>query len=80
MRVFTFGNGEAEGDGEMVVTLGAKGAGLAAMSLMGVPVPPGFTVPPMGPEVIPRTAEALPEDLVREIDRGIAHIEAITGL
>ena len=80
MRVFTFGNGQAEGDGSMVATLGGKGAGLAAMSAMGVPVPPGFTVPPMGPDLIPQTSSALPEALVNEIDRGLAHIESLTGL
>ena len=43
-RVYTFGNGEAEGNGEMRNLLGGKGANLAEMNLIGIPVPPGFTV------------------------------------
>ena len=43
-RVFSFGNRKADGDGEMKNLLGGKGAGLAEMNLLGVPVPPGFTI------------------------------------
>ncbi|MDR2042709.1 MAG: pyruvate, phosphate dikinase [Tannerella sp.] len=43
-RVYTFGNGEAEGRAEMKNLLGGKGANLAEMNLIGVPVPPGFTI------------------------------------
>jgi pyruvate,orthophosphate dikinase len=43
-RVYTFGNGQAEGKAEMRNLLGGKGANLAEMNLIGVPVPPGFTV------------------------------------
>lgn len=42
-RVYTFGNKEAEGKAEMKNLLGGKGANLAEMNLIGVPVPPGFT-------------------------------------
>src|SRR5579875_3865891 len=42
--VYGFGGGEAEGDGGMGELLGGKGAGLAEMSRIGLPVPPGFTV------------------------------------
>ena len=42
--VYTFGDGKAEGDASMRETLGGKGANLAEMSSIGVPVPPGFTI------------------------------------
>ena len=44
IRVYTFGNGKAEGKAEMKNLLGGKGANLAEMNLIGVPVPPGFTI------------------------------------
>ena len=43
-RVYTFGNGQAEGNAQMREELGGKGANLAEMNLLGVPVPPGFTI------------------------------------
>ena len=43
-RVYTFGNGNAEGKADMRNLLGGKGANLAEMNLIGVPVPPGFTI------------------------------------
>src|SRR6185437_15516788 len=43
--VFTFGNGKAEGKAEMRDLLGGKGANLAEMANLGLPVPPGFTIP-----------------------------------
>ena len=43
-RVYTFGNGQAEGRADMRNELGGKGANLAEMNLIGVPVPPGFTI------------------------------------
>ena len=42
--VYTFGNGKAEGNAKMKELLGGKGANLADMNLIGVPVPPGFTI------------------------------------
>ena len=43
-RVYTFGNGQAEGRADMKNLLGGKGANLAEMNLIGIPVPPGFTI------------------------------------
>ena len=43
-RIYTFGNGQAEGKADMRNLLGGKGANLAEMNLIGVPVPPGFTI------------------------------------
>ena len=42
--IYTFGNGKAEGRADMRDLLGGKGANLAEMNLIGVPVPPGFTI------------------------------------
>ncbi|HEX8954162.1 MAG TPA: PEP/pyruvate-binding domain-containing protein, partial [Polyangia bacterium] len=42
--VYTFGNGQAEGGEKMKELLGGKGAGLAGMNQLGIPVPPGFTI------------------------------------
>ena len=44
-RVYTFGNGKAEGKADMRNLLGGKGANLAEMNLIGVPVPPGLLLP-----------------------------------
>ena len=43
-RVYTFGDGHAEGNAQMRNLLGGKGANLAEMNLLGMPVPPGFTI------------------------------------
>ena len=43
-RVYTFGDRKAEGNGKMRELLGGKGANLAEMNLLGMPVPPGFTI------------------------------------
>ena len=43
-RIYSFGGGSAEGDRNMKELLGGKGAGLAEMSNIGIPVPPGFTI------------------------------------
>lgn len=80
MRVYTFGNGTAEGLGDMVEQLGGKGAGLAAMSRLGVPVPPGFTLSTAVCRAFYAAGgRALPAEVKHEIERGIAHIEALTG-
>ena len=43
-KIYTFGDGKAEGDASMRNLLGGKGANLAEMNLLGMPVPPGFTI------------------------------------
>lgn len=42
--IYTFGDGKAEGSAAMKNLLGGKGSGLAEMNLIGIPVPPGFTI------------------------------------
>ncbi|MCA9538635.1 MAG: pyruvate, phosphate dikinase [Myxococcales bacterium] len=80
MRVYTFGNGTAEGRGDMVAALGAKGAGLAEMSRLGVPVPPGFTLVADACRAYFAAGRRYPEAIRPEIARGVAHVEAATGL
>ncbi|MCE5205518.1 MAG: pyruvate, phosphate dikinase [Porphyromonadaceae bacterium] len=79
-RVFTFGNGAAEGRADMKNLLGGKGANLAEMNLIGVPVPPGFTITT---EVCTEYNE-LGRDYVvgvlkEEVENGVSHIEKLTG-
>ena len=76
--VYFFGNGKAEGNAEMRDLLGGKGANLAEMTNLGIPVPPGFTI----------STEACthyyanggyPEGLDEEIDRNITNLETAVG-
>lgn len=55
-RVYTFGDGKAEGNAEMRNLLGGKGANLAEMNLLGMPVPPGLQSPPKSATSTPSTA------------------------
>lgn len=72
-RVYTFGNGKAEGRADMRNLLGGKGANLAEMNLIGVPVPPGFTITTdvcseyfeLGKD---KVVELLKEDVLRSIE------------
>lgn len=79
-RVYTFGNGAAEGRADMKNLLGGKGANLAEMNLIGVPVPPGFTITT---EVCTEYNE-LGRDYVvgllkEEVEQAVAQIEELTG-
>jgi len=79
-RVYTFGNGAAEGRADMKNLLGGKGANLAEMNLIGVPVPPGFTITT---EVCTEYNE-LGRDYVisvlkDEVEKAIEEIERLTG-
>jgi pyruvate,orthophosphate dikinase len=79
-RVYTFGNGEAEGRADMRNLLGGKGANLAEMNLIGVPVPPGFTITT---EACTEYNELGKEYVVRvlkdEVEAAIKKIEEIIG-
>src|SRR5690348_17046753 len=74
--VYRFGNGVADGDGDRPDLLGGKGAGLAEMTRLGVPVPPGFTITT---EVCRYWLERgiHPAGLQAEIDSGVAWLENI---
>ena len=77
-RVYTFGNGKAEGRADMRNLLGGKGANLAEMNLIGVPVPPGFTITT---DVCNEYFEKGKEDVVNLLkDDVIASVHHIEGL
>ena len=79
-RVYTFGNKEAEGNGKMRELLGGKGANLAEMNLIGIPVPPGFTITTeVCTEYYQHGKEAVIEMLRPEVEAAIANIEKLTG-
>lgn len=79
-RVYTFGNKQAEGRADMKNLLGGKGANLAEMNLIGVPVPPGFTITTeVCKEYYQYGRENLREILADEVKKGMQHIENIIG-
>ena len=78
--VYTFGNGQAEGRAEMKNLLGGKGANLAEMNLIGVPVPPGFTITTdVCTEFTEKGKEAAFALIENEVQAAVAYIENITG-
>src|ERR1700678_818735 len=77
--VYAFGGGTADGDGKMKDVLGGKGAGLAEMSKAGVPVPPGFTISTDVCNLYFKNNKRVPEEVNREIDHALAHLEKATG-
>ena len=77
--VYRFGGGVSDGGKGDKNLLGGKGANLAEMASIGLPVPPGFTI---STEMCARyydEGEAFPDSLKAEVEQGIAHIEGITG-
>ena len=78
-RVYTFGNKEAEGNGKMRELLGGKGANLAEMNLIGIPVPPGFTITTeVCAEYYKHGKDKIIEMLRPEVEKAIANIERLT--
>ncbi|MDY6879811.1 MAG: pyruvate, phosphate dikinase [Desulfatiglans sp.] len=77
--VYTFGEGKAEGTAEMKNELGGKGANLAEMTNLGIPVPPGFTITTETNAVFFKTNGNLPEEVVDQCKRAMGWIEAIMG-
>ena len=79
-RVYTFGNKLAEGNGKMRELLGGKGANLAEMNLIGIPVPPGFTITTdTCSEYYKEGKERVIELLRPEVEAAIKNIENLTG-
>ena len=77
--VYRFGGGVSDGEAGNKALLGGKGANLAEMASIGLPVPPGFTI---STEMCARyyaEGEAIPDSLRAEVAEGIAHIERVTG-
>ena len=80
-RVYTFGNKQAEGNGKMRELLGGKGANLAEMNLIGIPVPPGFTITTeVCTEYYEKGHDAVVEMIRPEVENAIKGIEKETGM
>ncbi|MBD5328809.1 MAG: pyruvate, phosphate dikinase [Bacteroides sp.] len=79
-KIYTFGGGKAEGNAEMRNLLGGKGANLAEMNLLGMPVPPGFTITTeVCNEYTQYGRDKVVADLQKDVEKAIAHVEELTG-
>ncbi|MFZ5670103.1 MAG: pyruvate, phosphate dikinase [Pseudomonadota bacterium] len=77
--VYSFGGGDAEGDATMKNLLGGKGANLAEMATLGLPVPPGFTITTEACVHYYAHERQYPAELAAQVAAGLAAVEAITG-
>jgi len=77
--VYFFGNGKAEGDKDMKYILGGKGANLAEMTNLGIPVPAGFTISTEVCQYYYSNGNKYPVALEKEVEEGIAALEKTTG-
>ncbi|MGI5863273.1 MAG: PEP/pyruvate-binding domain-containing protein, partial [Myxococcales bacterium] len=77
--VYFFGNGKAEGRGDMKEVLGGKGAGLAEMTSIGLPVPAGFTISVPACEQYYANGRKMPKGLDVEVRANIKKLEKVTG-
>jgi pyruvate,orthophosphate dikinase len=77
--VYLFGNKKADGDGSMKPLLGGKGANLAEMTRIGLPVPPGFTITTEVCTYFYANKRTYPKDLQAQMEAGIANMERIMG-
>ena len=78
--VYTFGAGKAEGKANMKELLGGKGANLAEMNLIGVPVPPGFTITTEACTLYNEKGQEYTFNLIKEeVEKAVAQIEELTG-
>ena len=77
--VYQFGNKKADGDGSMKPLLGGKGANLAEMSRIGLPVPPGFTITTEVCTYYYQNKKTYPKVLDAQAREGVAAIEKIMG-
>src|SRR5947209_17256959 len=77
--VYRFGNGKAEGRADMRNLLGGKGAGLAEMANLGLPVPPGFTITTEGCTYFYAHDHRYPADLKEQVADALADVETAIG-
>ena len=77
--VYTWGAGKADGDGSMKALLGGKGANLAEMTRIGLPVPPGFTITTDVCTYYYANKRTYPSTLQSEMEKGVANMEKIMG-
>jgi pyruvate,orthophosphate dikinase len=78
-RIYSFGGGSAEGDRNMKELLGGKGAGLAEMSNIGIPVPPGFTITTEVCTEYYASGKKMPKGLDREVALAMKKVEKLAG-
>ncbi|MDP7137215.1 MAG: pyruvate, phosphate dikinase [SAR324 cluster bacterium] len=78
-RIYTFGNRQAEGSKDQKGLLGGKGANLAEMVNIGLPVPPGFTISTSACQEYYDNVKALPAGLMEEVESAIQYVEGILG-
>src|SRR5260221_12378871 len=76
--VYFFGAGKAEGNGTMKEVLGGKGAGLAEMTRIGLPVPAGFTITTEFCDYYLKHDQKYPDSLRKEVKKNLAHLEKVT--
>jgi len=76
-RVYFFGGGKAEGNAKMKELLGGKGANLAEMTNLGVPVPPGFTISTKVCDEYYKSGGKWPGGLAEEVDKNLAKLERV---
>ena len=77
--VYLFGPGKSEGKASMKQLLGGKGANLAEMTSIGLPVPPGFTITTETCEAYIKCGNRLPAGLMDQVDEGIRFVETVAG-
>ena len=77
--VYTFGNKKADGNGSMKALLGGKGANLAEMTRIGLPVPPGFTITTEVCTYFYQNKKSYPKVLQAQVEAGVANMEKILG-
>ncbi|MBI4274295.1 MAG: pyruvate, phosphate dikinase, partial [Rhizobiales bacterium] len=77
--VYTFGDGKAEGKAGMRDLLGGKGAGLAEMANLGLPVPPGFTITTEVCTYYLANEKSYPAELRAQVEVALGHIGKLTG-
>src|SRR5436305_10253107 len=77
--VYIFGNKKADGDGKMKPLLGGKGANLAEMTRIGLPVPPGFTITTEVCTYYYDNKRTYPKELQKQSEAGVANMEKIMG-
>src|SRR6202165_2991892 len=77
--VFTFGDGKAEGKAGLRDLLGGKGANLAEMANLGLPVPPGFTIPTSVCTYFYAHEKSYPKELKAQVEKALGHVGKLTG-
>jgi pyruvate, orthophosphate dikinase len=77
--VYTFGDGKAEGKAGLRDLLGGKGANLAEMANLGLPVPPGFTIPTSVCTYFYAHGKTYPKELKPQVEKALDHIGKLTG-